>query len=209
MPHRLGGLILVLALAACGGGGGPAAGPAPSSPAANKPSAPSAESQAPPAGYVELLVQDVVPTPHGQPAVLLRDASASLLVPIFIGGTEALSIELRHNKKRYQRPLTHDLFDALLDKLGGKLIRVQIDGVRDETFVGAVFVQRGAEVIKIDARPSDAIALALGNDAPIFVSPEVIQKASIKKGDLEGPPRGGPPRGEPAGEPESAPKREL
>jgi bifunctional DNase/RNase len=181
MPTRLGILTLMMALAACGGSGGPAAGPAPRSPAANKPSAPSSAALAPPSGYVELVVQDVVPTPHGQPAVLLRDASASLLVPIFIGGTEALSIELRHNKKRYARPLTHDLFDALLDKLGGKLVRVQIDGVRDETFVGAVFVQRGAEVIELDARPSDAIALAVGSGAPIYVSPEVIQMASNNK----------------------------
>jgi uncharacterized protein len=208
MPTRLGVLALMIALAACGGGGGPAAGPAPRTPAANKPAAPSPASLTPPAGYVELLVQDVVPTPHGQPAVLLRDASASLLVPIFIGGTEALSIELRHNKKRYARPLTHDLFDALLEKLGGKLVRVQIDGVRDETFVGAVFVQRGAEVIELDARPSDAIALAVGSGAPIYVSPEVIEKASIKKGDLENP-RGGPPRGEAPPEPETGPKREL
>lgn len=203
MVARLAGLGLVVLLAGCGGGSSPAAGPAPRSPAANKPSAPPASELTAPAGYVELVVQDVVPTPHGQPAVLLRDASATLLVPIFVGATEALSIDLRHNKKRYARPLTHDLFDTLLDKVGAKLVRVQIDGVRDETFVGSVFVQRGAEIIEIDARPSDAIALAIGNGVGIFVSPEVIEKASIKKEDLERP----LPKGEP--EPPPQPKREL
>jgi bifunctional DNase/RNase len=196
---------LAMSAAACGGAAGPAANPAPATPAApaaNRPSAPSAASLAPPAGYLELVVEGVVPTPHGGPAVVLRDASSSMVLPIFVGGTEALSIDLRHAKKRYARPLTHDLFDEVVEKLGGKVVRVQIDGVRDDTFVGSVIVSRGAEIIELDARPSDAIALALGNGVPILVSPEVIKKASIMKDDLEKP----PPKGEP---PPPTDRREL
>lgn len=149
---------------------------------------------APPAGYVELAVQDVVATPHGGPAVLLRDAAGVHLVPIFVGGTEALSIELRHSRRRYVRPLTHDLLDAVLEKLGGSVIRVQIDGIKQDTFVGSVYVKRGRDVFKLDARPSDAIALALGSVAPIFVSPDVVEQAALEPGK---PPPAAPEPGAP------------
>jgi bifunctional DNase/RNase len=142
---------------------------------------------------VRLVVADVVATPHGGPAVILRDEAGKLVVPIFIGGTEALSIELRHNKKRYARPLTHDLFDAALEKLGGTLLRVQIDGVRDDTFLGSIFVRRGDDVFELDARPSDAIALALGRGAPIWVAPQVIEKAGITADKLRPGEEGEPP----------------
>jgi len=120
-----------------------------------------------PAGYVELDVGGVVSTPGGH-AVILVDEQRGVVVPIFIGGTEALSIQLRHKKQRYARPLTHDLLDAIVDKLGGELVRIQIDAIRDDTFVGAVFVRKGDEIIEVDARPSDAIALAIGNRVPIY-----------------------------------------
>jgi hypothetical protein len=122
-------------------------------------------------------------------------------VPIFIGGTEALSIELRLAKRRYARPLTHDLFDAAIDKLGGTVDRVQIDGVRDDTFVGSVFVRRGDDIFELDARPSDAIALALGRSVAIWVAPEVIEKAGIRP-DGQRPEGGGDI-------PKAEPRREL
>lgn len=198
---KLIGALLVVLAAACGSAS--ANGAPPPAPAASG-GAPSAETSAPrraatlpprspPAGYVELTVGDVVATPHGGPAVLLIDESQSVVLPIFIGGTEAMSIDLRHNKKRYTRPLTHDLLDSIMDKLGGRLMKIQIDDVRDDTFVGAVYVEHEGQVFEIDARPSDAIALALGHRVPIYVSRDVMKKAGIGRDALKPPAEGAPP----------------
>jgi hypothetical protein len=137
----------------------------------------------PPAGYVEVTVGGVVSVDDGH-AVVLVDEEQGVAVPIFIGGTEALSIELRHNKRRYARPLTHDLLDSVMRELGGELVKIHIDDIRDSTFIGAVFVRRGDRVAEIDARPSDAIALAIGKEVPIFVARKVIQEAGIRRDEL-------------------------
>lgn len=138
----------------------------------------------PPAGYVEMSVLGVAATGDGQ-AVLLVDETKTAVLPIFIGGTEALSIDLRHRRKRYQRPLTHDLFDDMMRELGGKLVKVQVDDISGHTFVGTVFVRGAAgKLIEIDARPSDAIALAIGNRVPIYVARTVLDEAGIKKDEL-------------------------
>jgi bifunctional DNase/RNase len=82
------------------------------------------------------------------------------------------------------------LLDTLLQKLGGSLWKVHVDDLRDNTYVGTVFVRQGDRVIEVDARPSDAIALALGNKVPIFVSSSVASSAGLKKKDLEKHPDG-------------------
>ncbi len=148
---------------------------------ATEPAAP--EPQGAPTGYVELEVGGVIAAPGGHAVVLVHD-KREIVLPIFIGGTEALSINLRHNKRRYARPLTHDLLDTIMEKLGGELVHIQIDAIRDETYLGAVFVRQGSEIIEVDARPSDAIALAIGNRVPIYVAEDVIKKAGVKKDDL-------------------------
>jgi bifunctional DNase/RNase len=150
---------------------------------ASSPSLPS-EPASVPTGYVAMTVLRIVPTgPHGH-AVLLEEAGGTKIVPIFVGGTEALSIELRQEGKRYPRPLTHDLLDTLLDKLGGELVKVQVDDLKDSTFVGRVYVRHEGRVIDVDARPSDAIALALGSRTPIFVSRKVVDSAGVAKKEL-------------------------
>lgn len=136
-----------------------------------------------PEGYVEMTVVGVAPTGDGE-AVLLVDEDKSVIVPIFIGGTEALSIDLRHRRKRYQRPLTHDLLDEVARELGGSFEKVHVDDIKGNTFVGTVFLRAGKRVVQIDARPSDAIALALGNRVPIFVAQRVIDQAGIRKSDM-------------------------
>jgi hypothetical protein len=139
-----------------------------------------------PQGYVEMTVGDVTSTGEGH-AVLLVDESSDVVVPIFIGPNEAMSIDLRHRKQRYQRPLTHDLLDSILHELGGSLVKVQIDDIKDNTFVGAVFVRTPTRVVELDARPSDAIALALGNHVPIFVARRVIEQAGVHRDDRSSP----------------------
>jgi hypothetical protein len=166
-----------------------AAPPSPPSPSSSAEAASAPEIKAPegrpapPEGYVTMKVMNVVATSQGN-AVLLADEAEERIVPIFVGGTEGLSIELRLRTKRYQRPLTHDLLDSLVGKLGGELVKVQVDAIRGSVFVGSVFVKQAGKLIEVDARPSDAIALALGKRAPIFVAEKVLDASSIKKRDL-------------------------
>jgi bifunctional DNase/RNase len=144
-----------------------------------------------PAGYVTVSAATVVPTGTGA-AVLLLDEESDRVLPIFIGGTEATSIDLRLKGEAPIRPLTHDLFDASLARLGASLVKVHVDSLRDGIFIGSVFVREaGGRVIRIDARPSDAIALAIGNKVPIYVAREVLDEAGITRDELEN--RGGTP----------------
>jgi bifunctional DNase/RNase len=138
----------------------------------------------PPAGYVEMGVVAVVPTPNGGAAVLLGETGKRIVVPIYIGGTEAHSISLRMNEERPERPLTHDLLESVMRELGGELVKVQVDELRDDIFIGSVFVRREGKLIEIDARPSDAIALAMGSHVPIFVARQVVEKAGEENPEL-------------------------
>jgi hypothetical protein len=133
-----------------------------------------------------MTVMEVAPTERGD-AVLLVDGGNSVVVPIFVGGTEALSIRLRLDKQKYQRPLTHDLLDSMLGRLGGELQKVHVDDIKGNVFVGTVFLRQrpDGKTMEVDARPSDAIALALGNSVPIFVSRRVIDATGMKKEDLK------------------------
>lgn len=131
-----------------------------------------------PEGYQEMTVAGVAPTADGE-AVLLVDQERTVIVPIFVGGTEALSIQLRSRKQRYERPLTHDLLDAVMRELGGSLVKVHVDDLKGTTFVGAIFLRVGNKTVEIDARPSDAIALAIGNHVPIFVAKRVIAQTGV------------------------------
>jgi uncharacterized protein len=137
-----------------------------------------------PAGYEHATVWDLVPAGDGA-AVLLLDASSTTVLPIFVGGTEALSIRLTMDGKHFGRPLTHDLLASLVRGLGGEAVKVQIDDLRDDTFFGSVFVRQGARVIQLDARPSDAIAIALGSGAPLYVSRSVMLSSGLPREDLE------------------------
>ncbi|MBI5532706.1 MAG: bifunctional nuclease family protein [Deltaproteobacteria bacterium] len=140
-----------------------------------------------------MTVAGVGTTPQGGKVVMLVDADQKIVLPIFVGGTEALSIELRLDHRRYQRPLTHDLLDSVMRELRGELEKVHVNELRDNVYIGAVFVRDGRRVAEIDARPSDAIALALGADAPIFVARAVIEKAGVRREEFD-PSRKGPPK---------------
>jgi bifunctional DNase/RNase len=129
---------------------------------------------------IEMHVAAVLPQEGGGAAVLLTDAARKKVLPVFVGSTEALSINVRLHQDHYPRPLTHDLIDSILGEIGAKIVRAQIDEVRGETLIGTLLVQTARDhVARIDARPSDAIALALGSGLPIFVAPAVIDAAGI------------------------------
>ncbi|MBN2495785.1 MAG: bifunctional nuclease family protein [Deltaproteobacteria bacterium] len=151
---------------------------------------PSASPAAPeaPKGFVEMKVQGVVPTRQGN-AVVLTLEQEKLLLPIWIGDAEAFAIQLRLDRRRFQRPLTHDLLDAITRELGGRLIKVHVDDLKGNTFVGTVFIKQGERTLEVDARPSDSIALAVGNRIPIFVSRKVLERAGVKQEADSGQPK--------------------
>jgi len=153
--------------------------------------------EGPPDGFVEMFVAGVLTT-EGGPAVILRDKSETKLLPIWIGFAEAHAIQLRLERKRFPRPLTHDLLETIMEDLGGSLVKIHVDDLKGDTYVGTVFVRRGTEIRHFDARPSDSIALALGNQVPIYVSAAVLERANDFKEapkDIEPPESNEPPEG--------------
>jgi len=106
--------------------------------------------------------------------VVLQEKGGARMLPIWIGQAEAESIVMHmHNMKR-PRPLTHDLCKNLIVGLSSTLRRVQITRVENNTYYGELDLERGGEIIKIDSRPSDAIAIALRLDAPIFAAESLL-----------------------------------
>lgn len=137
----------------------------------------------PPQGFVPATVMGVLPTPQGN-ALMLRSDAAGRLLPIFIGDAEASVIRMRLAGEEFPRPLTHDLLDRLVDELGGKIVRVLVTKIRGEVFIGTLVVRQGGRLLQIDARPSDAIAIAVGNRTPIFVSTTVLDAAGLPLDDF-------------------------
>ncbi|HEY1556664.1 MAG TPA: bifunctional nuclease family protein [Kofleriaceae bacterium] len=155
--------------------------PAPPPPVAPPPAPVHAEPSEPvglPAGYVEMKPDRVMPI-QGQGALLLVDEPSNRMVPIFIGGTEAASIDGRMRGAAPPRPLTHDLLDHVLAALGGQLVQVQVDEIRDDTYIGSIYIRTKGRVIKLDSRASDAVALAIGGHVPIYVAKKVIDEAGL------------------------------
>ena len=114
------------------------------------------------------------------PIVVLRDVDNNVFLPIWIGVFEANAIALRIENVVPPRPMTHDLLRAALDLAGVKVQKVVISDLQDNTFfalIHASHTDRGGELLRIDARPSDAIALALRAEVPIFVLRPVLEKA--------------------------------
>lgn len=111
------------------------------------------------------------------PIVILRDAGEQIFLPIWIGVFEANAIALRLEEVDTPRPMTHDLLRATLEQLGAKVEKVVISDLQENTFFARIHMQRNGDGLQVDARPSDAIALALRTQAPIFVLQPVLDKA--------------------------------
>ena len=109
--------------------------------------------------------------------VILQEKGGSRLLPIWIGQPEAESIAMHINSIKRERPMTHDLCKNLIVGLGGQLRRVQITKVQKSTYFAELHIMRGDVLIQIDARPSDAIALAVRFESPIFVSEGILDAA--------------------------------
>lgn len=137
-----------------------------------------------PDGYAEMEAAGVLVF-DGSHTLGLVDPDRTVFVPISIGGTEALSISLRLEEESFERPLTHDLLDAVLAEFGGDVDRVQIDEIRRGTFHASVFLREDGETVELDARSSDAVAIAIGHDASIYVHESVIEASGVDRDELE------------------------
>lgn len=113
--------------------------------------------------------------------VILQEKEGSRVVPIWIGESEAQSIVMHvHNIKR-PRPLTHDLVKSLIVGLGGTVRRVQITRVENNTYYAELHVAHEGQMVQVDARPSDSIAIALRVEAPIFVSDDLLSEVQVEE----------------------------
>ncbi len=110
-----------------------------------------------------------------QNIVILRELEGERILPIWIGPNEAQAIRRILSEESFPRPLTHDLLQLIVEGLKAKVTRVVIADLRENTFFASVFVERETEVLSIDARPSDSIAVALRAKAPIFVNEKLLQ----------------------------------
>lgn len=111
------------------------------------------------------------------PIIVLKDEDEKTMLPIWVGVFEANAIALKLESFETPRPLTHDLFHSVMTTLGVRISRVVVNELRDSTFFARIFLSVEEREVEIDARPSDAIALALRADAPIFVDQSVLDQA--------------------------------
>jgi hypothetical protein len=115
-----------------------------------------------------------------QPIVLLKTADGNKFLPIWIGHPEAAAILMKLQGAQTPRPMTHDLVSEMLGELNAKVIRITVTELRDNTFYASITLQQDGSEIEVDSRPSDAIALAVRAEAPIFAADSVIEESAIE-----------------------------
>ena len=115
-----------------------------------------------------------------QPIVLLKTADGNKFLPIWIGHPEAAAILMKLQSQVPPRPMTHDLLSDVLEQLGAQVVRITVTELRENTFYAQITVNQDGGEIEIDSRPSDAIALAIRAEAPIFASDAVIEESAIE-----------------------------
>ena len=113
-----------------------------------------------------------------QQYIMLREVDGERSFPIVIGMFEALSIDRRVKGVQWPRPMTHDLIVNVIDHLGGDLQDIYINDLRDHTYFAKLRVRREGEIVEVDCRPSDAIAVAVTAKVPIYVAEDVLEEAA-------------------------------
>ena len=124
-------------------------------------------------------------TAETQGPVVFLESDKKKVLPIYIGVSEAFSIQTAIDNTPYPRPLTHDLFIKVLENLGLQIEKIVIDDISEGIFFSRLIITRNGDRVEFDARPSDCIALAVRTNAPVFVSQKVMEKASVEKGEYE------------------------
>ena len=125
---------------------------------------------------VEMKIRGLMMDPMtNMPIVVLKDLAGEAVLPIWVGIYEANAIALEIEKVTTPRPMTHDLIKILLTGLDTSIKKVVVSELKDDTFYALIWLERNGEMISVDSRPSDALALALRHDCPIYVEDRVLQ----------------------------------
>jgi bifunctional DNase/RNase len=129
---------------------------------------------------VEMRIRGLMMDPNtNMPIIVLKDVASDTVLPIWVGIYEANAILSEIEKQAGRRPMTHDLAKNLIQYMNGKLDRVVITELRDDTFFAVLWLTQEGTAVTVDARPSDAIALALRADCPIYVAEPVLAMARL------------------------------
>jgi uncharacterized protein len=135
---------------------------------------------------VEVRVQSLgLDRSSNTPVVILEEVGGDRVLPIWIGPGEASAIAMQLADMKFSRPLTHDLLVSLMGGLGGALNRVLITRVKENTYFAELVIHRNGDVISVDARPSDSIAVALRVQARIFASEELLEQTRVEIAEEE------------------------
>ncbi len=124
------------------------------------------------------LAQIRISESHDQQVIVLRERNGQRLLQIVIGLTEALAIDRRVKGMQLQRPMTHDLLANVVESLGGEMEKIVVNDLQEHTFYAKLVIRHHGELIEVDSRPSDAIALGVANDVPLYVEDHVLNEAS-------------------------------
>ena len=128
---------------------------------------------------VEMKIRGLMMDPvTNMPIVILKDAGSDTVLPIWVGIYEANAIALEIEKVATPRPMTHDLIKNVLTGLETQVHKVVVTELREDTFYAVIWLERSGQVVSIDSRPSDALALALRMDCPIFVEDQVLKNSN-------------------------------
>src|SRR5204862_2074248 len=127
---------------------------------------------------IEVKIRALMMDPNsGTPIIILKDVNSDTMLPIWVGAYEANAIALEIEKIAPQRPMTHDLLKNVINQMGASVQRIVVTDLIDNTFYAVIELVMGDRTIFLDSRPSDAIALALRTDCPIYVNEEVIKSS--------------------------------
>jgi uncharacterized protein len=127
---------------------------------------------------IEMKIRGLMIDPSANtPIVILKAVNSETLLPIWVGAYEANAIALEIEKIAPQRPMTHDLLKNIIEQMGARVHRIVITTLMDNVFYAVIELMMGDNTIFLDSRPSDAIALALRSDCPIYVNEEVIKNS--------------------------------
>jgi len=129
---------------------------------------------------VEMKIRGLMMDPvTNMPIVVLKDVAGEAVLPIWVGVYEANAIALEIEKVATPRPMTHDLIKNLLLGLDARVHKVVVSELREDTFFAVIWLERDGRIISVDSRPSDALALALRLDCPIYVEDEVLKSSKL------------------------------
>lgn len=136
--------------------------------------------------FIEMEIRDVVPLPEAAThAVVLVSNNGETILPVFVNEETALAVAFRLAHKDAPHPTAADLLGGVITRLGAKLVSIQLNSLVANEYTGTVRVSRDGSEFDIEARPSDALAIAVENGAKVFASPDLVQDIGITKGQID------------------------